>query len=208
MPAPPSPWTEKWNARNPVLVNYEYPFLYSHSYSLYLYSRRVCGTAALCSPSVQWGGGKLFAKLLHLCSLRRSWRRQLMDMEHPFAFASQVSSGAFKVFPAYLQLASISPVQCKISSRNELNCNTFWCTIRSYLCIIKSNTCSEALMSPLQLNYSAARAERINAKVLNGQNNVHVNGQTKVHAYHIHTSASPSPLLLPPLAVWHARNAF
>lgn len=138
------------------------------------------------------GGGrwKLFAKLLHLCSLRRSWRRQLMDMEHPFAFASQVSSGAFKVFPAYLQLASISPVQCKISSRNELNCNTFWCPIRSYLCIIKSNTCSDALMSPLQLNY---RAERINAKVLNGQNNVHVNGQTKVHAYHI-----PPLSLLPP----------
>lgn len=144
------------------------------------------------------GGGKLFAKLLHLCSLRRSWRRQLMDIEHPFAFASQVSSGAFKVFPAYLQLTSVSPVQCKISSRNELNCNTFWCPIRSYLCIIKSNTCSEALMSPLQLNYSAARAdrERINAKVLNGQNNVHVNGQTKVHAYHI----PPLPFL-PPLAV-------
>lgn len=108
------------------------------------------------------GRWKLFAKLLHLCSLRRYWRRQLMDMEHPFAFASQVSSGAFKVFLAYLQLTSISPVQCKISSRNELNCNTFWCPIRSYLCIIKSNTCSEALMSPLQLNYSAARAEREN----------------------------------------------
>lgn len=46
-------------------------------------------------------------------------------------------------------------------------------------------------MSPLQPNY---REPRINAKVLNGQNNFHVDWQTRIQLYHIQLSLGIPPI--------------
>lgn len=95
----------------------------------------------------------------------QSWRRQLMDIESILLTSyHRYQVGYLKYSEQQQQQLLICncPVRRyngKCSSRNELNCNTFWPPIRSYLGIIKSDTCSEGLMSPLQLNYRAARAE-------------------------------------------------
>lgn len=51
-------------------------------------------------------------------------------------------------------------------------------------------------MSPLQPNY---REPRINAKVLNGQNNFHVDWQTRIQLYHIKPLSLSLSLGIPPI---------